>query len=106
MNARRSFKQAEPDHLSLENQMPEARKSEARSLDDEDAGWIVPEPRSAAEQRADAASYIAMMAAELAAMAQGARLDTLNYLLTMAKMEAEVEVERISSRGRLRHFHD
>jgi hypothetical protein len=42
-----------------------------------------------AEDRAAAASYIADLAGSLAQMARRHRLNTLGYLLDMAKLEAE-----------------
>ncbi len=42
------------------------------------------------ENPAETAQYIAQLTAELATMAAAARLDTLAYLLAMARVEAEI----------------
>jgi hypothetical protein len=52
-----------------------------------------------AEDRADAASYIADLAGSLAQIARRHRLHTLGYLLDMAKLEAE-SAKRSSGTGR------
>jgi hypothetical protein len=44
---------------------------------------------SEGDQRAAAAGYIATLAADLAAIAQRHGLDTLGYILDMARLEAE-----------------
>jgi hypothetical protein len=47
--------------------------------------------------RAAAAAYVAALSADLAALARRHNLDTLGYLLDMARLEAEntAQVERI-----------
>lgn len=47
---------------------------------------------------ADAADYIAQMAAELAQIARTAKLDALAYFLEMARIEARTCLRRPSSR--------
>jgi hypothetical protein len=52
---------------------------------------MLADPKSAtdAAKCAHAATYIASMTAELALMARGHGLDTLSYILEMARLEAE-----------------
>jgi hypothetical protein len=64
------------------------------TLADEDTSWPKPEKRTASEQRADTARYISTIVTELAQMAGHCRLDTLNYLLVMAQLEADVAARR------------
>ncbi len=45
----------------------------------------------------DIADYIAKMSADLAKLASGARLDTLTYLLNLARLEAESHVPKFSA---------
>jgi hypothetical protein len=45
----------------------------------------------------DTADYIAKMSAELAKLASGAGLDTLTYLLNLARIEAELHVAKFSA---------
>ena len=73
---------------------PTTSQVEYISADDEDKSWPEIEKRSALEQRSDTAHYIASMVTELAQLASNCRLDTLNYLLVMAQMEAEVAARR------------
>ena len=63
-------------------------------FNDEQTAWPKVDDRSKAESRADTARYIAAISAELAHMAAAAELDTLDYLLTMAQMEADVQSRR------------
>jgi hypothetical protein len=51
------------------------------------------EARNAAEGRGGAAEYIATMAGELSQIARKHGLDTLGYILEMAKLEAEQRSE-------------
>jgi len=48
------------------------------------------------EAEASVAEYIASMSAELAALAKGAKLDTLSYLLHLAQLEAESHVPKLT----------
>jgi len=50
--------------------------------------------RQPAENAAGVAEYIADIAAELARLAGSARLDTLTYLLNMARMEAQSHISQ------------
>ena len=51
---------------------------------------MLAEPPSVTEaKRSQAAAYIASMITELALIAQSHRLDTLSYILEMARLEAE-----------------
>jgi hypothetical protein len=59
---------------------PSARKAQQAPL---------PRTRHPVEDAASVAEYIAEMAGELARLAGAARLDTLTYFLSMARMEAE-----------------
>jgi hypothetical protein len=74
---------------------PERRVEDAAVEDflygDEDAGEDALSPAVSTE---DAARYIADMVASLAVMARAARLDLLNYLLEMARVEAELQARR------------
>ena len=47
---------------------------------------------------ADAADYIAQMAAELAQIARTAKLDALAYFLEMARIEANTCLRRLEGR--------
>lgn len=47
-----------------------------------------------ADTRAGTAAYVAAMTADLAAMARRHNLETLGYLLDMARLEAENTVQR------------
>ncbi len=49
-------------------------------------------------QAADAADYIAQMAAELARIARTAKLDPLAYFLEMARIEAKTCLRRLEGR--------
>ncbi len=51
-------------------------------------------PSNKSRERAEIAQYVAHMSAELAEMASSAQLDTVSYLLSMAKLEADVEARR------------
>jgi len=73
---------------------PPTSQAALTRMGDEDTFWPQPEKRSASEQRADTARYISTIVTELAQMAGNCRLDTLNYLLVMAQMEAEVAARR------------
>ena len=73
---------------------PMTSQVDYENMEDEDKSWPDIEKRSALEQRSDTAHYIASMVTELAQMAASCRLDTLNYLLVMAQMEAEVAARR------------
>lgn len=53
-------------------------------------------PQHPHETVASVAEYIAQMSAELAILADGARLDTLSYLLHLAQIEAESHVPELS----------
>jgi hypothetical protein len=53
-----------------------------------------PFPRRPSADAAGTAEYIAMITAELAAMAGCARLDMLTYFLNMARLEAEFHMRR------------
>lgn len=48
---------------------------------------------------ADAADYIAQMAAELARIARSARLEPLAYFLEMARIEASTTLRRLQGPG-------
>ena len=50
---------------------------------------------SATDYVAGVADYIANMSAELAALAGGADLETLAYLLNLARLEAELHVPKL-----------
>ena len=51
-----------------------------------------------AKERAAAAAYIAELSANLASIARQHRLDTLSYILDMARMEAENAVRHVDGR--------
>ena len=53
----------------------------------------------AGQSRADAADYVAELTSELAKVARRHRLDTLGYLLDMARMEAESVARRPKAAG-------
>jgi hypothetical protein len=55
---------------------------------------------SSDEDRAEAAVYIASLSGDLALMARRYGLNTLGYLLDMAKLEAESVTRRDRSEGR------
>jgi hypothetical protein len=52
------------------------------------------------EDRTEAANYVATLAADLAAIARRHRMDTLGYLLDMARLEAENEAQNGRGPGR------
>lgn len=49
--------------------------------------------------RLDVADYISAMAGDLQALARDADLPTLAYLLDMARVEAEIQMEILSARA-------
>lgn len=53
-----------------------------------------PNGRRPGKDTANVAEYIASITAELATMADGARLDMLTYFLNMARLEAEFHMRR------------
>lgn len=53
---------------------------------------------SPAISRQDVADYIAAMAGDLQALARHSNLPTLAYLLDMARVEAEIQLEIITTR--------
>ena len=50
--------------------------------------------------RAEVANYVAALSADLATMARGSGLDTLDYLLEMVRLEAESETRHSQNGGR------
>lgn len=72
MNERQSYQTTGPTSLSRN---PKADESGARPRDPGD--------------RAQLAAYIGALTSDLAAMARRGKLDTLGYLLEMARLEAE-----------------
>jgi hypothetical protein len=50
--------------------------------------------------RTDAANYVATLAADLAVIARRHGMDTLGYLLDMARLEAENEARHARGNGR------
>ena len=72
---------------------PSARASALRKeLPNESESWPTEQQATyqAMQDPAETARYIAQLTAELSAMAGGARLETLAYLLSMARVEAEM----------------
>lgn len=67
-----------------------APASDRESLE-EDIGWVIgPEVDVGRPEPGDTARYISQMASELTALAAAAGLETLGYLLAMARVEADL----------------
>jgi hypothetical protein len=67
---------------------------------DDEAGALKARSGAGGEtiDRTAAASYIAELSAELAALARRHRLDALGYILDMAKLEAENATRHVNGR--------
>lgn len=73
---------------------PKSSRARARTVRGPDPDRRLAYSRQPSEDAAGIAEYIALMAAELAGMAGGARLDMLTYFLNMARLEAEFHMRR------------
>lgn len=58
------------------------------------------EPKDESNGQSAVASYIASLSSDLAGMARRTGLDTLGYLLEMARLEAETHTRNNSPNGR------
>lgn len=68
-----------------------AAPESASEADDDVAGWVIgPDADSDSPEPGDTARYIAQMTGELTALAAAAGLETLGYLLAMARVEADL----------------
>jgi hypothetical protein len=50
--------------------------------------------------RAEVASYVASLSADLAALARQTNLEMLTYLLEMVRLEAQNEMQQVNGSGR------
>ena len=57
------------------------------------------QPPSESNDRTAAATYVAMLSADLALIAKNHGFDTLGYILDMARLEAENAARNSNSRG-------
>lgn len=74
-------------HASVSQESPVLKRTEAPG----EMGWaIAPDVDVDLPEPGDTARYIAQMTGELTALAAAAGLETLGYLLAMARVEAEL----------------